>query len=142
MTRQEFAAAIVRFLGVDASAYSDVTLPFADADQISSWALNDMKAAYSLGLITGSGSGGNLYGKPTATITRQEAMAILGRTQEKGYAEDDLSEFSDASSVASWARSYIAAMVSRGVITGSSGKLNPGGTVTRGQVAKMLYSLY
>ena len=74
MTRQEFAAAIVRFLGVDASAYSDVTLPFADADQISSWALNDMKAAYSLGLITGSGSGGisvaPMSSRPASTSSR------------------------------------------------------------------------
>ena len=33
-------------------------------------------------------------------------------------------------------------VVTRGVISGSNGKLNPTGTVTRGQVAKMLYSLY
>ena len=142
MTRQEFAAAVVRFLGVDTAQYSGVTLPFADAAQISTWAVNDMKAAYSLGLITGSGSGGVLYANPTDTITRQEAMAILGRTQLKGYQEDDLSGFSDGASVASWARGYIAAMVTRGVISGSGGKLNPTGTVTRGQVAKMLYSLY
>ena len=101
-----------------------------------------MRAAYALGLFTGSGSNGQLCANPTATITRQEAMAILGRTQEKGYLEDTLSGFSDAASVASWARDHIAAMVSRGVIAGSNERLNPAGTVTRAQVAKMLYSLY
>lgn len=142
MTRQEFTSAMIRFLGVDSSAYASTTLPFDDQAEIASWALNDMKAAYALGLFTGSATGGKLYANPTDTITRQEAMTILGRTQQKGYTEDDLSGFSDAASVASWARSSIAAMVTRGVITGSNGKLNPTGTVTRGQVAKMLYSLY
>ena len=142
MTRQEFTAAMIRFLGVDSSSYASTTLPFDDQAEIASWALNDMKAAYALGLFTGSATGGKLYANPTDTITRQEAMTILGRTQQKGYTEDDLSDFSDAASVASWARSSIAAMVTRGVITGSNGKLNPTGTVTRGQVAKMLYSLY
>lgn len=142
MTRQEFAAAVVRFLGVDTSLYNGTVLPFADNASISAWALDAMKAAYSLGLITGTGTGGALYANPTATITRQEAMTILGRTQERGYAEDPLSAFSDGASVASWAKGYVGAMVSRGVISGSNGRLNPGGTVTRGQVAKMLYGLY
>ncbi len=142
MTRQEFAAALVRFLGVDSSAYAGVTLPFADTAEISAWALNDVKAAYSLGLLTGSSTGGVLYANPTDTISRQEAMTILGRTQEKGYAEDSLSAFPDAGTTASWARSHVAAMVSRGIISGSNGRLNPTGAVTRGQVAKMLYSLY
>lgn len=142
MTRQEFAVAVVRFLGIDPDAYAIIELPFADSSQVAAWATGSMKAAYGLGLITGSETGGKLYANPTATITRQEAMAILGRTQARGFAEDSLSSFSDSASVASWARSDIAAMVMRGIIAGSGGKLNPGGTVTRAQVAKMLYSLY
>lgn len=142
MTRQEFTVALIRFLGVDSSQYADVVLPFDDAGSIADWALNDMKAAYAMGLVTGSSSGGKLLANPKATITRQEAMTILGRTQPKGYAEDSLASFSDSAQVGGWAREYIAAMVARGVISGSNGKLNPTGTVTRAQVAKMLYNLY
>jgi hypothetical protein len=142
MTRQEFAAAVVRFLGIDADAYSSVKLPFADGAKIASWALPSMKAAYALGLVTGSSDGKALWANPASGVTRQEAVTILGRTQARGYAEDSLSAFSDAASVASWARSDVAAMVARGVIAGSGGKLNPSGSVTRAQVAKMLYSLY
>ncbi len=142
MRRQEFASAIVRFLGVDTSSYASVVLPFADSEEIADWALNDVKAAYALGLFTGSSTGGALYANPTDTISRQEAMTILGRTQDKGYAEDDLSSFPDGQETASWARSYIGSMVTRGIISGSNGYLRPTGTVTRGQVAKMLYSLY
>lgn len=142
MTRQEFAVALMRFLDMDTEDYQAVQLPFADSGSIAVWAQDAMRAAYAEGLITGSSSGGKLYANPKATITRQEAMAILGRTQEKGYAEDPLTDFSDASAVAGWAKSHIAAMVSRGIIAGSDGKLNPDGTVTRAQVAKILYSLY
>ena len=142
MTRQEFVVAAVGALGLDLAGYADTVLPFADLDQIASWALPYCKAAYALGLLNGSSSGGKLYCAPTATITRQEAMAILARTQPKGYEEDDLSAFSDASNVAGWARSDIAVMVRRGIISGSGGKLSPTGTVTRAQVAQILYQLY
>lgn len=142
MTRQEFAVALVRFLGLNAADYTGTNLPFADSAKIDGWALDAVKAAYSLGLLTGSTRDGKTYVNPTATITRQETMALLSRTQIKGYAEDDLKAFSDAATVADWARSDIAAMVSRGIISGSKGLLKPNGTVTRAEVAKMLYNLY
>ena len=142
MTRQEFTVALIRFLGVDSSQYADTTLPFADSGSIASWAMNDMKAAYALGLVTGSSSNGQLLANPTSTITRQEAMTILGRTQPMGYGLDPLTAFPDSGKVGGWARDYIAAMVTRGIISGSNGKLDPNGTVTRAQVAKMLYNLY
>ncbi len=141
MTRQAFITALIRYLGVDTSEYDGVALPFADVSSISAYALPAVRAAYALGYLNGMNVDGQLYAKPGATITRQEAMAILGRSQEPGYAEDDLSAFSDASSVSNYARSYIAQMVTRGIISGSNGKLNPRGAVTRAQVAKMLYYL-
>ena len=60
----------------------------------------------------------------------------------KGYAADPLTAFSDANTVDAWAREHIAGMVSRGIIAGSHGQLQPKGQVTRAQVAKMLYCLY
>lgn len=142
MTRQEFVVALISFLDINTADYALVSMPFADNGKIAVWAQESMRAAYALGLLTGSPIDGALYANPTATITRQEAMAILGRTQTKGYPEDSLSGFTDAAKISGWARSDIASMVSRGVISGSGGKLSPGGTVTRGQVATMLYSLY
>ena len=59
-----------------------------------------------------------------------------------GYGLDPLTAFPDSGQVGGWARDYIAAMVTRGIISGSNGKLDPNGTVTRAQVAKMLYNLY
>ena len=141
MTRQEFVASLIRWLGVDSAQYADVELPFADTDKISAWALQDVKAAYTLGYFTGSGSGENRRANPTATITREEAMTILARTAQLESDSDALSRFSDADSVSSWAKPAITAMVELGVIDGSGGKLQPQGNVTRAQVAKMLCTM-
>jgi exopolysaccharide biosynthesis protein len=142
MTRQDFAVTLINWLGVDASQYANVTLPFVDTDSISASALNAVKAAYSLGYMTGAANDGKLYCNPNGTVTRQEAMALIGRTQDQGYALASLSSFSDGSSVPTWAATHIAAMVTRGVISGTSdGRLDPTGTVTRAQVVKMLYTL-
>lgn len=143
MTRQEFVVALMRFMKVDTSGYSAVQLPFVDADKTAGWAMDAMKAAYALGYVGGSGSNGKLYGNPTSTITRQEAMVILARSQGLTQATDRtaLSRFSDASLVADWAAESLAAMIERNIIGGSNGKLNPTGQVTRAEVAKMLYAL-
>lgn len=141
MTRQAFITSLIRYLGVDTSAYDAVALPFADADAISDYALPSIRAAYALGYLNGKEIDGQLYANPRKTITRQEAMALLGRSQESGYAEDSLESFLDADEVGAFARPYIAQMVTRGVISGKDGYLNPRGTLTRAQVAKMLYYL-
>ena len=142
MTRQEFVVALMRYLGVDTSLYEKTELPFEDAASIARWAQNAVKAAYKLGYMGGSSSGGKLYAKPTATISRQEAMVILARSQKlKADTTTALDQFSDASKVAKWAQPELAAMVQRGIISGSKGKLNPTGNVTRAEVAKMLYAM-
>ncbi len=143
MTRQEFVVALMRFMKVDTSGYSSVQLPFVDADKTADWAMDAMKAAYALGYVGGSSSNGKLYGNPTSTITRQEAMVILARSQGLTEATDRtaLSRFSDAGLVADWAAESLAAMIERSIIGGSNGKLNPTGQVTRAEVAKMLYAL-
>lgn len=141
MTRQAFITALIRYLGVDTDDYADVALPFADADAISDYALPSIRAAYALGYLNGREVDGRLCANPRDTITRQEAMAILGRSQEPGYAEDALDGFADADEVSAYARPYIAQMVTRGVISGRDGRLDPRGNVSRAQVAKMLYYL-
>ena len=135
MTRQEFIVAMMRYLGTDLSAYASVQLPFDDSGSIASWAKSAMQAAYQLGYLTGSKTNGS-------TISRQEAMTILSRT--KDFADADLnvlSAFSDSGKIADWARTALAQMTQQKIISGSKGKLNPTGKVTRAEVAKMLYML-
>ena len=142
MTRQEFIVAMMRYLGTDLSAYQSVSLPFADSGSIADWAKSAMQAAYSLGYLTGSKTNDQLLAKPGATISRQEAMTILSRTREFPEADlNTLSAFSDSGKIADWAKTALAQMAQQKIISGSKGKLNPTGKVTRAEVAKMLYML-
>ena len=117
-------------------------LPFADAGDIPSWALPQIKAVYSLGLLQGTETAaGELLCNPLATISRAEAITLLGRTQARGYAEDDLSAFTDADQVPQWAAFYIRTLVAQGVVNGTNDQIRPSGLLTRGEVAKLLYAM-
>ncbi|WP_130870998.1 phosphodiester glycosidase family protein [Intestinimonas massiliensis (ex Afouda et al. 2020)] len=141
ITRAEFFAMVAHWMDLDLTQYSGVELPFADKDKIPSWALNEIKAMYSLGLLQGAESAGGLMSNPTATITRAEAITLLGRTQAKGYAQADLSAFTDAAQVPGWAAEYTKVLVGQGVVAGSNGQIRPTGLLTRGEVAKLLYAM-
>lgn len=141
MTRQEFVVALMRWLKVDVDKYATKESPFADNSQIASWASNAMKAAYELEYFTGSSENGKLYAQPNATITREAAMTILARTRKAISDSDALEEFEDAANVSDWAKEALTAMVEQGVINGIGGKLQPQGSVTRSQVAKMLFMM-
>ena len=140
ITRGEFFTMAARWLGLDLNDYNDVALPFADADQIPSWAVNAVKAMYSLGILKGTESGGQLWANAGAAISRAEAMTILGRTQAKGYGENDLT-FTDAADVPDWALSYVCSLVGQGVVNGTDNRINPNKSITRGEVAKLLYAM-
>ena len=141
ITRAEFFAMVAHWMDLDLTQYSGVELPFADQDKIPSWAINEVKAMYSLGLLQGAESAGGLMCNPTATITRAEAITLLGRTQAKGYAQADLSAFTDATQVPSWAAEYTKILVAQGVVAGTNGQIRPTGLLTRGEVAKLLYAM-
>lgn len=137
MTRQEFLVSLIRHLD---APLQTTELPFADNDAIAPWAYDAVMTAYCMELLTGSQVGDALYCAPTQSITRQQAMVILSRTLPQWeLTEDVLAVFSDAETVAAWATDGLGKMVSLGIISGMpDGTLDPNGTVTRGQVAKML----
>ena len=91
--------------------------------------------------MQGNQEAGGIYFSPSATITRAQAITMLGRLQEKGYPTDDLSAFSDSADVPSWALSYVQTMVAQGILTGSDGKLSPNDPMTRAQACKLLYMM-
>lgn len=140
MTRQEFIVALMRALQTNLAGYAKTELPFDDVEKISDWAMQSVQAAYSLGYMSGSETGGKLLANPTSTISRQEAMVILARAMNLTENADTkvLEQFSDAFRVADWAKEALAAMVRKNVISGSNGRLNPTGNLTRAEVAKLL----
>lgn len=141
ITRQEFAVLLERYLNTGED-YSNVTLPFADTAQISSWALSGAKAMYALGVIQGSSDGsGKLYFNPTANVSRQEAVTMLGRLLEKGYASPAL-RFTDSASIPDWSATYISTLSAMGILTGmDDGSFRPTAPMTRAQIATVLYKM-
>ena len=89
-----------------------------------------------------NGYGDDQFG-PTDTITREQMMAILYRyAQYKGYdvtASADLSAYTDAANISSYAVSAMQWAVGEGLINGiTDTTLVPGGSATRAQVAAIL----
>ena len=141
ITRAEFFAMVAHWMDLDPALYSGVELPFADKDKIPDWAINEVKAMYSLGLLQGTETAGGVMCNPTATITRAEAITLLGRIQAKGYTQADLSAFTDAAQVPAWAAEYTGILVAQGVVAGTNDQIRPNGLLTRGEVAKLLYAM-
>ena len=77
--------------------------------------------------------------KPEQDITREELVSILYRMAGSPETDGDLSAFTDAAKVQSYARAAMAWAVENGVITGyGGGILRPGGSATRAEVCAIL----
>ena len=127
---------------VPAQDTSSVELPFADSNRIADWAKDGVRAMYALGVTKGSYDGyGRLCFLPTATISRQEALTMLGRLLELGYAAPEWS-FTDSDAIADWARGHIDTLCGIGALSGyADGGIHPTEPITRAQVAATLFSM-
>ncbi|HHT17753.1 MAG TPA: hypothetical protein GXZ77_08630, partial [Papillibacter sp.] len=135
LTRAQMAAIVVRAFGASNEAslasFSDVS-----GDE---WYASYLAKAVHMKVLQGDGT--RLM--PNDSITRQQAFTILARALklEDGTLAD-LSAFSDASSVASWAVGPTAAMVKAGFIHGAGGKLNPTANILRKDFAVMMHNIF
>ena len=138
----ESAEMLYNALRLDPAAYADVSLTFADLASIPESALPAVRALYQLGIVAGTvGKDGQLYFNPQNGLTRAQASAMIGRALEKGYAAPELS-FTDAASIPDYAGFYIRTMVSQGILSGyADGTFRPNNPITRGQMAKILYTM-
>ena len=143
-TRQEVAAMFCRMMGIDSLSFNSEALGgiYADADDISEWSYNYVKAAYFLGIMTGSqNEEGKQVFRHNANITRQEffqALCNLLKLDTAAAADYDLSSFKDASNVSNWALPATKAVVKAGIIEGADGYLNPKDNIKRGEIAKIV----
>jgi hypothetical protein len=141
ITRAEFSVLMANWVGNEAAGFDQILLPFADAGSIPSWALPAAKAMYGMGIISGVEKNGSVYFNPASPISREEVMTIIGRTQQRGYTENDLVAFADNSQVSAWALPYVKTLVQQGVVSGYDNKLWPKNPVTRAQVATIITNL-
>lgn len=111
LTRGEFAAMLVRLLGLQTKAAN----AFADLKG-TEWYTDDILKVAAAGIMLGDGKGNCNAGRP---ISRQETMVMFARAMGlKPVADPDLSKFSDAADVADWAAGYIAPLADMGIING------------------------
>lgn len=138
MTRAEFAQIIAKYKALLQQQTKEIP-PYTDWNDIPLWAQNAVKAVYKSGLMSGrSDDNGKTYSfDPDASITRAEAMTVLGRlipsTPEKTL------DFADTADIPQWARTSIGRLYYSGIIRGySNNTILPSNNVKRSEAVTML----
>lgn len=137
MTRAMFVTVLYRMAGSPAVTGTN---PFTEDVAADQWYTNSVVFAASNAIVKGTSD--TTY-SPDDPITREQMAVILyNYAVYRGYAvsaTNDLSAFSDASSVSSWALAQTKWAVAKGLITGMTTiTLEPQGAATRAQVATIL----
>ncbi|GGG78909.1 glycosyl hydrolase family 18 protein [Paenibacillus radicis (ex Gao et al. 2016)] len=134
ITRAEFTSMIVKGLGI-LPAYG--AAPFEDVAADSPYA-GDIAAAKQLGLVQGNSA---TQFDPDASISRQNIAVLLANLlaylKVDAKADDSvLAGFTDAGSIAPYAKSATALVVKQGLMIGKSGKkFDPLSSLTRAEAA-------
>lgn len=144
MTRAEFAAIIVRALGLKPEQGK---APFRDVIA-TDWYSAFIQTAATYGLLNGFADG---TFRPEDNITREQAMTIIAKAMKisglknklaAGDPADLLNSYADAQRIAAWAAGSVADNVQAGIVTGKNGnRLDPKSYVTRAEAAVMVRNL-
>lgn len=142
MTRAEFAAIVVRGLGLTPQAddaFTDVTSQ--------DWFACYVGTAHRYGIIEGVGGG---RFNPRGTINRQQAAVMVARAAKlcgmdtslsSQEVRDILAQFGDYVTIASWAQEGMAFCYKQGILDQSDWNTEPTRAILRCQVAQMLYEM-
>lgn len=142
MTRAEFAAIVVRALGLTPKAngvFKDVAA--------SAWYAPYIGTAYDMGIVSGVS---DTEFAPEGTITRQEAAVMVARAAKLCGMETELSaaavrdvlaQFGDYVTSAAWARPGLAVCYREDILDQSALEILPQQQILRCEVAQMLYNL-
>ena len=142
MTRSEFAAIVVRALGLTPKTTDIFTDVSADA-----WYAGYVGTAYTYGIINGVGDGRFL---PNGTISRQEAAVMVARAAklcgmdtalEDYQILNTLAQFTDYVTIAPWARAGLAFCYGEDILDQSDLNVEPIRAILRGEIAEMLCNL-
>ncbi len=137
-TRAETAALLVRLLGAKSDA-PDLSR-FADAEE-NAWYYAELAAAVEMGIMNGVSS---TRLAPDDSITREQVFTLLSRAFGL-YPEDPKAykRFTDSASCSAYARDAVSALAELGILTGyTDGSVKPKQSITRAELAKLLYELF
>jgi len=137
ITRAEFCAVMDKVLNL--TTFTQQTPTFSDVNT-SDWYYQAVETAVYAGIANGYGDS---TFQPNAPISRQQAAAILvnalGKQNEAKADMGVKTNFTDDSSISSWARGYVALAVQDALIKGySDGSFGPLNTATRAEACAMI----
>lgn len=143
ITRAEFAAIIVRGLGLKPAEMQVLTQAAFTDVSVGDWYAGYTETAAAYGLINGYANGA--FGAQR-TITREEAIAIIARAMkltklDASAQPDTLSVFTDQAEISGWAKDAVSAAVRNQLVEGSLGGLHPKDEVTRAETAALVRRL-
>ncbi|MEW5897942.1 MAG: S-layer homology domain-containing protein [Bacillota bacterium] len=145
VTRAQFAALLIRTLGIDEAAPTGTV--FSDVPK-GAWYAGAVETAYAHQLV--SGMGGGLFA-PDEKITREQMAVMITRalkaagkpaTLTQAQITEVLKAYADRAEVSPWATQAMAEAVSTGIVKGRTATtLVPQGTATRAEAVVMLKRL-
>jgi len=136
ISRGEFAVIVARYLNLDLK--KNPVLDFDDKESIPEWMRTYAQAVSEIGIINGKEVNGKVNFAASDTLTRAEAIAIIGRAEDLGTVAGEIN-FSDSNYIPSYAKVYVNQLSELGIINGySDGSLRPSGKITRGECAKVI----
>ncbi len=140
VTRAEFVTMLTRALGVQTTQYHG---EFSDVSA-GEWYADTLSAAKAAGILGGDENGN---ANPNAVITREEMakMAVSAMNSVKGITapEGRTDTFADENTISDWAKEYIQAAASLGLMKGmEDGTFAPHSSVLREQAIVMMYRMY
>lgn len=133
ITRAEFAVMLAR--AFDLEPATETTF----ADVKGQWFEKEVQALKEAGIINGVTETTFV---PNDAVTREQAATMIFNTLLKqGYeatASADQLNFTDANEVSAYAKQALAELQAADIMVGSNGLIDPAGSLTRGQMAKVL----
>ncbi|MGI2295047.1 GLUG motif-containing protein [Paenibacillus sp. GXUN7292] len=139
ITRVEFAAILLRTLGMTSSASSLSGHGFVDQDQIPAWATSTVHIAVEKGLLQGYPDHSL---RPLDNVSRAEMAAMIGRAMKWGNLLGNTT-FHDDADIPHWAKGYIQEAVARGLLNGrGDNRFSPLESTTRAEAAVLLLRLW
>lgn len=135
VTRAEFAALIVRALGLEATGEAG----FKDVDS-TDWYADAVAAAYEAGIVSGRSIETFV---PDDIITRQEMAIMIVRAYElksgKTVTAGSEAGFADGASISAWAQDAVNAAAELGIIKGrANDRFVPHGHATRAEAVQVI----
>lgn len=131
LTRAEFMGIINRAYG-----YAEVgPIPFTDV-MTTDWFYDDVRIAYTAGYMAGTSA---TTAEPNATLTREQAVCILGRNMMLKETPGESLAFADSRDVSDWARGTIKTAVDNYIVSGHpDNTFRPLDPVSKAQMAVLV----